>query len=614
MTLQEYLRALREQWLVILLAVLVGFGVSAFLHVQRPVEYTASVSLYVSSQIGGTPQAAYQGAQLSSQVVKTYTSLVSSSRVTNEVARRLRLPPTESLAGRVTAESDLDTVVIDVQARDASPEGAARIADTVGRVFAELVDELEQPSDPALDAPVAIRVIEPAAVPRSPSSPGLTRSVLPGLVIGLVVGIGVALLRNLLDTRIKSPQQLEALAGLPNLGTISYDSRVPRRPLTVHEDPRSPRSEAFRQLRTNLQFVDVDDPPTVVAITSAVPSEGKSTTLANLAITLASTGMKVLVIEADLRRPGLSDLFGLDRAVGLTSVLAGRSELPETIQRWEAGGFDVLASGPLPPNPSELLASQQMRSVLDSVRASHDIVLIDTPPLLPVTDAAAIAPACDGTLLVCRSRKTSRSQVDTAVRALASVSAHVLGTIFTFAPTRGPRAYQQYTQYYGPDQPAGRGPVGESPAEDSPAEDSPARDAPVQDAPVQDVSAQDVSAQDGPARNGAARNGAVQNGAVQNGAARSGPAPAVPAPSADAVSATDALPRHVPAAREGAPAAGPEPAPTAPPVAEVPPAVFAPKVFPPSPWPRSGPRPAPPDDDAPAELRTSAPVSGSSSG
>jgi capsular exopolysaccharide synthesis family protein len=222
----------------------------------------------------------------------------------------------------------------------------------------------------------------------------------------------------------------------------------------VHEDPQSPRAEAFRQLRTNLQYVDVDNPRKVVIVTSALPGEGKTTSVCNLAITMAAADKRVLVVEADLRRPSLADLLGLERSAGLTDVLAGRVRSQQVIQPWAGGRFDVLASGPLPPNPSELLASRQMAALLSDLRERYDVVLIDSPPLLPVTDAAAMAPSTDGAILICRFNKTTREQVGRAAEALAAVSVPLLGTVFTMVPGSGPRAYGQYNAYHRTEKPA----------------------------------------------------------------------------------------------------------------------------------------------------------------
>lgn len=448
MTLQDYLRVLRERWRVVIAAVLIALVAAGAAWFLRPAEYTAQLTLYVSSQGGDSTSAAFQGAQLSQQRVTSYVELVSSRRVSEDVIAELGLGVApESLAKRITASSALDSVLIAVAVADRSPERAAQIANTLGTVFTDLVDELERPVEPGAPQAVTVRVVQPAVTPDVPSSTGLPVTLALGLLAGLAVGVGGALARNALDTSVKSPEQLREIAKAPNLGTIAFDAAVPKHPLTVHEDPQSPRAEAFRQLRTNLQFVDVDEPRKVIVVTSALPAEGKTTTLANLAIALASTGQRVLAIEADLRRPKLASLLGLERSVGLTSVLSGRIGVVQAVQQW-SGGVDVLASGPLPPNPSELLASQQMKSLLMELRGYYDTILIDTPPLLPVTDAAAVAPSTDGVILVCRFKETTRDQVTRSAEAITAVSAPLLGTVLTMVPSSGPRAYAQYNSYY----------------------------------------------------------------------------------------------------------------------------------------------------------------------
>ncbi len=449
MTVLEYLRVVRERWKVIVLAVLLGLVAALAVFLVRPPEYTAQTSLYVSAQVGDDPQQAYQGAQLSEQRVTSYTELVTGDRVISEAIRRLGLrEKPETLAARVTATSAQDSVIINISATDISPSQAAAIANTLGTVTTEVVAELERPAAPNGVPAVAVRIVQPAQTPDEPSSTGLAVILALGLLGGLGVGVGVALLRNSLDTSIRTTEDLAAASGAPNLGAIAFDPKVRRYPLTVQDDPQSPRAEAFRQLRTNLQFLDVDHARKVVLVTSSIPGEGKTTTVANLAIALASTSSRVLVIEADLRRPKLSELLGLDRQIGLTRVLAGRVSLSKAIQTWGGGSFDVLSTGPTPPNPSELLASNQMRMVLDEARGNYDVVLVDTPPLLPVTDAAAIAPATDGAVLVCRFQETTRSQLEAAARALRAVSVEPLGTIFTMVPDSGPLAYAAYKSYY----------------------------------------------------------------------------------------------------------------------------------------------------------------------
>jgi capsular exopolysaccharide synthesis family protein len=252
-------------------------------------------------------------------------------------------------------------------------------------------------------------------------------------------------LRETLDTSVKDPEQLARELDLPTLGAIAYDSDAPKRPLIVHVDPKSSRAESFRQLRTNLQFVDIDEAPRSIIFTSSIPEEGKTTTTVNLAIALAQSGVRVLLVEGDLRRPKMADYLGIEGAVGLTNVLIGRVSLADAIQPWGPDALlHVLSSGPSPPNPSELLGSQGMAELLRELEHNYDLVLIDAPPLLPVTDAAVLAALASGAVLVTRYGHTKREQLARAVEALRAVGVAVYGAVLTMTPTRGPDSY-----YYG---------------------------------------------------------------------------------------------------------------------------------------------------------------------
>jgi succinoglycan biosynthesis transport protein ExoP len=447
MTFRENLAVLRERWVLVVLTVALAMVASAAVWALRPEQYTATLTLYVSARTADTVQTAYQGGLLSQQRVKPYIELIRSVRVSEQVVADLRLPLTpEQVAAEIDATSTPDSVLIDVGVTDPDARQAAAIVNGVSTVFVRLADELERSATPNAQ-PVAVRIVRPASVPSQPSSPDLPVMLALGLLGGLVLGAGAAVARHLLDTTVKSAEQLTALAKAPNLTTIGYDGAVRKRPLTVHEPPDAPRVEAFRQLRTNLRFVDLDSHHKVIVVTSSLPAEGTTTTTLNLAIALASGGQKVLVVEADLRRPGAAKLLGLTSTVGLTSVLTYGVPLDQAIQPW-SGGVDLLASGPLPPNPAELLGSMHMAALLAEVGSWYDTVLVDTPPLLPVTDAAAIAPAADGVLLVTRFRKTTRDQVAAAVAAISAVSVPLLGTVLNMVPRRGPRAYARYHTYY----------------------------------------------------------------------------------------------------------------------------------------------------------------------
>jgi polysaccharide biosynthesis transport protein len=451
--LRDYARTLRVRWRLVALATAVGLGLAlAISFIQQPV-YAARVKLFVAAQEpsgAATGSNAYQLGLLSQQRVTSYADLVSGPKVAEAVIADLGLDITPALLQtKISANAPLNTVIIKVTVQDESPEQARAIANSVGKQFAKLVDEIERPAagGPTL---VKVSVVEPAALPAVPVSPRKKVNVALGLMVGLALGVGGAVLRESLDTTVKTHEDIAALVEAPTLGRIAYDSNAPRRPLIIQEDPHSQRAEAFRQLRTNLQFVDIDKAPRSIVVTSSVPSEGKSTSCANLAISLAQAGLKVILVEADLRRPQISDYMGIESSVGLTSVLIGRVDLSDAIQPWGGDGLlFVLPCGPIPPNPAELLGSQGMADLLRRLEASADIVLIDTPPLLPVTDAAVLAALADGAMLVVRSGKTRREQVKAAAAALSAVGARVLGVVLTMVTSRAsdPNSYAYSYEY-----------------------------------------------------------------------------------------------------------------------------------------------------------------------
>ncbi len=218
---------------------------------------------------------------------------------------------------------------------------------------------------------------------------------------------------------------LRTLTDAAVLGSIPYDKKAKSSPLITAGQTRSSRAEAFRQLRTNLQFMDIENPARVVVVTSSTGGEGKSTTAINLAVSFAESGRRVLLIEGDLRRPRVSDYLGIEKSVGLTNVLAGQIEIGDALQPWTAG-MSVLSCGSIPPNPSELLGGSVMDKLLKRLKTVFDIIIIDTPPLLPVTDAAVASKLADGVVVVVRAGKTTKAQFHTSLRNLEDVDARVV--------------------------------------------------------------------------------------------------------------------------------------------------------------------------------------------
>lgn len=446
MELRDYLRILHRNWVFILsltiLGAAAGFGWSAL----KTPTYEATTELYVSVRSGDSAVVGElaQGTNYARQAVTSFVDVVGSAIVLDRVIDDLDLDVTSAqLARNVSASVNLNSVILSATVVDEDPERAASIANSVGQNFADVViNQLEKPEGEAASL-VRIETIQPALVPTAASSPNTGLNITLGLLLGLAAGIGFAVLRTVLDTRIHSTHDIEQVTDKPVLGGIAFDPETRTRPLIVHADPMNPRAESFRTLRTNLQFVDVDQAERAKSfvITSAGPSEGKSTTTANLAIALAETGARVALVDGDLRLPTIAAYMGIEGGVGLTDVLIGQAELSEVLQRWGRGKLFVLPAGRIPPNPSELLGSQAMHKMLATLAEAFDYVLIDAPPLLLVTDAAVVSKFTSGALMVAASGSTKKPQLEGAVKALDAIGSRLLGVVVTMLPTKGPDSY-----------------------------------------------------------------------------------------------------------------------------------------------------------------------------
>jgi capsular exopolysaccharide synthesis family protein len=263
-----------------------------------------------------------------------------------------------------------------------------------------------------------------------------------GFLVGLAIGVGAAVLLETLDTRIKSIEALAKYFDQTLLGVIGYDPEAPKKPLILQNSPQSKRAESFRQVRTNLQFVDIDHRPKSIVVTSSIPREGKSTTAINLAITIAQTGQPVFLIEGDLRRPKIAEYLAIEGNAGLTDVLVGRATIDEVMQPWgTTGNLWVLPAGPLPPNPSELLGSQSMADLVHHLERRATLI-IDAPPLLPVTDAAVLSQLAGGAIIIIATGKARREQLRTAVNSVEGVGGKILGLVMNMAPAKGPDSHR----------------------------------------------------------------------------------------------------------------------------------------------------------------------------
>ncbi|MFQ5433738.1 MAG: polysaccharide biosynthesis tyrosine autokinase [Anaerolineae bacterium] len=303
-----------------------------------------------------------------------------------------------------------------------------------------------------------ISIIEPASEPRSPSTPNNMITVLTAAGIGFVLSASAAYVLEYLDDSVKTPNSASRLTGLPTLtgiATIVGDNKL----VTIGE-PRSPTSEAFRVLRTAIQFSDTESEKRTLLVTSPVPGDGKSTTASNLAVVMSQAGNHVLLVDTDLRRPSLHRIFNLSNKRGLTSLLLAlgqdedtgdmRGLVTDTAQTTQVEGLRVLACGPIPPNPSELLGSPKMQRLLGLLAEQFDYVILDSSPTLSVTDAAVLSTQADGTILVVRANRSRKDHVKQSIERLHEVNANMLGVVLnSLAPgTEGYGAYYYYQDPY----------------------------------------------------------------------------------------------------------------------------------------------------------------------
>jgi succinoglycan biosynthesis transport protein ExoP len=426
MELKDYLRVIRQRWISVVAAALIGLALAAgYTFLQTP-QYQAKSQLFVSVKAGASAADVSQGNAFAEKRVTSYVSLAASPRVLEAVAQELNLSGgARALAGRVVATTPAQTVLIDITATDPNPQQAAKIANSSAKQLISAVNEVEDVSI------VHLSVFEQATPAIAPSSPRVPMNLALGGVLGLLVGIGYALLREVLDTRIRSQADVERTVQAGILGTFSHDPSVEKEPLVTQGDQFSHRAESFRQLRTHLHFTNISGGAQSVVVSSSIPGEGKTSTAVNLAIMLAESGTRVLLVDADLRRPRVAKYLGVEGSVGLSGVLSHSVELEDAIQPWGRGGaLHVLTSGRSAPNPSELLGSPTMEKLMTRLETDYEVVVIDAPPLLPVTDPSVLGSMASGVVLVVSADgRTNRAELTQAVANLEAVDARLLGLV-----------------------------------------------------------------------------------------------------------------------------------------------------------------------------------------
>lgn len=458
MTLIEFVRLSRSNLWRIILATIAGYALAYGYASTLPKVYTADASGYVVTASGAqTTGDVFAGSALAGSKADSYLPLVRSRAVAAQVVDKLKLDADPAtIAGRVSGMVEPASVILRVSAVGPTPEQARDVADATIQATAleasrlEMGGELKEGQQPL----VRIIPVENALLPGAPSGPNMDKYGLTGALGGLGLAYAFILGRRFLDTRLRSTKDLETHGKTTALGIIPQTPELRAKEGRGKVGRLGVAAEGFRQLRTNLRFVSVDHPPKSIVVTSANPSEGKSTVSATLARVLGEAGQPTIIIDADLRRPSLSVIFERDGSVGLSQILSGQVDVEDALQETDQVLVKLLPAGRIPPNPSELLGSLRMKTLIEELSQDH-LVILDAPPLLPVTDAGLLSGVADGTLLVFAIGKTHKEQVAFCTKILEQVGGNLLGAVLNLAPKRGIGSvaygdgYQSYRYGYG---------------------------------------------------------------------------------------------------------------------------------------------------------------------
>ena len=507
-SLRHYARVLWRRKLIVIITTLAVPAVVTLFSLTQPSTYAATARVMVQNQSPGLSVAI--GADFNSgdpddRQIQTLASFVATPEIAKTVlGGSASGEEIDDALGRVTAEGDTAANVISITAESADAAEAADLANSFAESFVSWRRDEEQlalkeaitlvdaqldganPDSFAYQALVerrrqleivkalttgGVSVAEAAQEPGAPAKPRPMRDGALALAAGLLLGVGLAFVREALDVSVHDVQELSSLTDLPVVGEIPgfrKDERGPGKIIAL-DDPRGPTAEAYRFLRVNLGFVDFNHAVKSILVTSQLPQQGKSTTVANLAISLLRAGSKVAVVEGDLRRPALHRLFNVPNAKGVTSVVAGATTLNEAVSRLTFASrqprvatagksgtaeappeltLTLLTSGPIPPNPGEVVTSTQYSAILAELEETHDFVLVDAPPMLLVGDAATLAGKVDGVLIVLRLEQTTRDSVASIDDFVRRVPARTLGLVVTGVRRSTGSSNYRYDEYY----------------------------------------------------------------------------------------------------------------------------------------------------------------------
>lgn len=456
LTIADLLKIVRNHWILAVATLLVVFVATAGYTFTRTPQYTAKAELLAtyrgtasstSSTVSGGDL--NSGANYLNSQIQTYPQLVKTESVLQPVIDELGLRTTVSgLAGKVTASNPSDTMLVDISVNDPNPKSASQIANGVAESLKKQVTSTIYSDDgDKIISPVNLDIVQQAYAPSSPSSPNIKLNLAVGVVAGAVLGVVVALMRDLLDRRVRSDTDVTSVCTAPVLGSLPRTETFEANAPVVISHPSSQEAEEVRRLRTNLVFSTGDEPRNnVIVVTSPGPREGKTTVAANLAAAFAEAGNKVLLVDADVRHPSVGEKLGIEGTIGLTHMLTNKVSSKEAIQRYWKPNFHILPAGKQSMNPSVLLNSRAMRSMIEQVSGVYDYVIIDTAPLQVANEAAVFAKEGPELLMVVGYGATEKKHLRDSLQELRTLDIEPVGVAVNLTEPEKPHKSGYY--YY----------------------------------------------------------------------------------------------------------------------------------------------------------------------
>lgn len=451
--LREIFFIVLRKWYLIAICFILAVG-SSFVVSQyylKPI-YKANATLFLGKESDKIASLSFADIQLNNQLVSDYRELLKSDLVADSIKEKLGVD-VKKFKSNVNVQTVKDTRIFSISYEDTDPQLAANVVNELSVVIKQMATDIIQVKN--------VKVIDIAKVPEAPISPNKKKNIALAGIAGLLLGAGLIYLLEMIDYTFKKPEQLEKQLALNVIGVVpkfeggkrgQSKKKDPKqleqdylKNLITKNDPKAPASEAFREIRTNLHYTSVDKELKTIVVTSPTLGDGKTVTAVNMAVAIAKSGKKVLIIDTDLRKPKVHLYFGVKNGEGITNMLSSEKSnnkvKPSKIEG--ISNLDIITSGPIPPNPAELLSSNRMQQLLENLKNEYEVIIIDTPPVGQVTDAAILSGIADGVLLVCASSQTRIDIAKRAKKALDSVNSNIIGAILTKMNT-GRGSYYSY--------------------------------------------------------------------------------------------------------------------------------------------------------------------------